>query len=610
MARKRITCKETVIKCCLMKYIRYADKDIRQRIQDAILLRVDRYSQRVNLASIAIMTFIKQEAEAKRPLSPDIFQQTFMRQLLIGTNDARKPFREIQELYGNHPYLLEGDVSFLGSRNVWSSGATKMLTCFKNSLSTNLVRRIRSFMADRIEAEGRERGLGSIMANLVIWGELKDASQMSLLTSDDLEVVALHRETLGLAPLGAPDMSKNAYVMQDDQDDTGTLLRILEYFIFILRERERLSVPLFNICPLFGNRHHFVTIDTSTLYGILRDAGLTACTSTFAFEAIGQDEWGAFLDMGKFRTTQNKRFTGTIDTDGVSLAVHFKEPKSKDDMYALSEVSKVDLSKAKVLGLDPGRSNIYTIAVPAKRDTFQKHVLSRRRYYQESGKYEADENVKSWSNGIRKHLEALSKVSSKGMSIWPHMAFMEEYLARRKALYEEYSKRRWARQRMRLYAGKRKCIDRFLSDVRRSCAAVSKQKDIRIIMAYGAAGFSPNAKREPSVPTKWALKMCQRHFETHMVDEFRTTRVNYKDDVLLKSVNIEATGKAVRGLLWCDSTIPGKGKFVDRDLNAAVNIRRCYVYEKLNGTRPEALCRATCAGNKLPILKVGRVLPI
>ena len=629
--RSRTALKETVIKCCLMKYIRYADQGVRQKIQDAIHTRVQLYSQRVNLASIALMTYLKQEAGAGRPLSEGIFSQTFMRQLLIGTNRAIVPNLDIQKLYESHPALLDGDVSFRGSRNVWSFGATRMLTCLKNSLSTNLVRRIRSFMEDMIEAEGRykdykemskeeetqkRKKLYGTMANLVIWGELLNPEDVLLIEPQDLDTVSVHRKLLGLAPLGTANSPiRTAYDLEYEQDRPATLVQILEYFVYLLKERERLALPLFNICPIFGNRHHFISIDTSALYGILREAGLTACTSGTAFEALGKEEWKAFLNLDKFRTSRGKEFTGTIDTDGVSLTVHFREAVTvscDDDMSALPDVARIDLSKAKVMGLDPGRSNIYTIAVPVKRDSFEKHVLSRKRYYQESGTYEAEANTRVWSRGIQNHLDALSKVSSKGISMSSHMAYLEEYLARRMALFSEYSKRRWARQRMRLYACKRQCIDRFLSDVRRSCAAVSKERDPRIIMAYGAAGFSSGAKREPSVPTKWALKMCQRHFETYMVDEFRTSRVNYKDDSLLKSVRSEATDRGVRGLLWCESTIPGKGKFVDRDLNAAINIRRCFVQERLTGARPEALCRATCAAmpnRRLPIrAPVGRVI--
>ena len=68
-------------------------------------------------------------------------------------------------------------------------------------------------------------------------------------------------------------------------------------------------------------------------------------------------------------------------------------------------------------------------------------------------------------------------------------------------------------------------------------------------------------------------------FPTVVVDEFRTTRISYEDETLLDSVgewkNYKAT--TVRGLLWCHSTNEYGGKLIDRDLNAALNIRKCLV---------------------------------
>ena len=55
---------ETVIKCCLMKYLRYSDQHVREKIQEAIDVRVNLYSQRVNLASLAFMTYLKEEKGA------------------------------------------------------------------------------------------------------------------------------------------------------------------------------------------------------------------------------------------------------------------------------------------------------------------------------------------------------------------------------------------------------------------------------------------------------------------------------------------------------------------------------------------------------------------
>ncbi len=86
------------------------------------------------------------------------------------------------------------------------------------------------------------------------------------------------------------------------------------------------------------------------------------------------------------------------------------------------------------------------------------------------------------------------------------------------------------------------------------------------------------------VPTTRAFKDCSTRFDTVLVNEFRTTIVyNGDKDYVLQSVERRNTGRKVRGLLWWHSTIPNQSKFVDRDLNAALNIRDCFLCEERPG---------------------------
>lgn len=110
-------------------------------------------------------------------------------------------------------------------------------------------------------------------------------------------------------------------------------------------------------------------------------------------------------------------------------------------------------------------------------------------------------------------------------------------------------------------------------------------KRCAVIVAYGAAKFKPGGRGEVNVPTSRAYKECKQKFKTYPVDEFRTTAVSAKTGVILKNVYSRRLKKEVRGLKWCDST--NNCKFVNRDLNAALNIRRCLA----SPIRPVELCR-------------------
>ena len=231
---------------------------------------------------------------------------------------------------------------------------------------------------------------------------------------------------------------------------------------------------------------------------------------------------------------------------------------------------------------------------PVGEGRYERLRLSRGQYYTDAGIYGAERRSQTWQAELQPTLAGLSLCSSKGLALGPHWQFLGAYLAAREELWAEYSKARWARQRLRLYSLKRSALDRFFNRVQERCEAVAPGR--RVVTAYGAAGFSATAKREQSVPVDWAKEAYARRFEVRLVDEFRSSRVHWRDGSLLKAVWSVAQHGRVRGLQWCDSTIRWESKYLDRDLNAAINIRSCL----LSPERPAALCRRACAGQRLP----------
>ena len=100
--------------------------------------------------------------------------------------------------------------------------------------------------------------------------------------------------------------------------------------------------------------------------------------------------------------------------------------------------------------------------------------------------------------------------------------------------------------------------------------------DQNTILAFGAAKFAPGGKGEVSVPTTRAFKECTYRVKTVPVDEFRTSKIYWKDQSLLQKVVKRVPDSKmvdIRGLLWCCSTNE-TNKFVNRDHNAAINILR------------------------------------
>ena len=72
-----------------------------------------------------------------------------------------------------------------------------------------------------------------------------------------------------------------------------------------------------------------------------------------------------------------------------------------------------------------------------------------------------------------------------------------------------------------------------------------------IVFAYGAAKFAPGGRGELSVPTSRANKECVTRVSTKVTAEFRSSKVDYKDDSLLQQIAVKGSNDfALRGLLW------------------------------------------------------------
>lgn len=380
---------------------------------------------------------------------------------------------------------------------------------------------------------------------------------------------------LGLSPGAKVD---NAWL----KDKTCTNhANILRYFVFLAKYCTENGLPTFNLVPTPTIKAHHITIDTSVLYGIMKDIGLIhSGTNTKAFSALQHEQWQSFFNFEVLRGNYRK-FTGTIETDGVAVSVHFRKPKS----VGTGEVAKLtatERKKARLVAMDPGRVDLVYGVERLEDGKYRTYHLSRKQYYSEAGVMNARKQSQLWQSGtlISAALRDLTSVSTKGTDLAAHVAHVEAYNKHYGTLWYEYLQPRWARQRFRLYGGKKRVFARFYNSIQ--LADTSRP----VVVGYGSAKFAPGGKGELSAPVSRIFKECCYRFKTLLVDEFRTTVTNHEDDSILTLVQRRDSGRRLRDLLWCGS--PSKGKFVSRDFNAAVNIHRCMVSKD----RPLSLTRS------------------
>lgn len=341
-----------------------------------------------------------------------------------------------------------------------------------------------------------------------------------------------------------------------------------------------------SIGPIACIKAHYIHIDSRVLSGILK--GIDYIPEHNSGAKLGADAplevWKEVFHYDNYLSRKQREeksfsFTRTIQTDGVSVCIHYRRPnlaeKLVEEDYGEEVKVKVDTpfkGDYRVIGIDPGRSSLITAAELLEDGKYVTYKLSRAQYYHESGIHDSNKKKDKWNLRVKSSLVDLSKTTTKGTSLEKFKEYLKVLKKNYDILWAENLKKKWGRQKFNTYMGKQKSIQSFLNSLKKSG---EKRGDYReIVLAYGDAGFASNGKGELSAPTTSLSRQCSKKYKTKMIDEFRTTQLNYETGARMSQVIEKKSGKAVRGLYWCRST--KDGKFIDRDVNAALNILKCY----------------------------------
>ncbi|GFH18332.1 uncharacterized protein HaLaN_15116, partial [Haematococcus lacustris] len=295
-------------------------------------------------------------------------------------------------------------------------------------------------------------------------------------------------------------------------------------------------------------------------------------------------------------------FAQIVHTDGVAISVMFlrakpaappaEPPRMGRHMGAVNPLAHLD---AEWLGVDPGKTNMATVAHEERSAagtvvSVWQRSLTAGQYYRDSGITRQFPATKTWLAKVKPQLTAQSQVSSKPSSLASYRRFADTVLATYDAMWAEVSKPRWANAKFRLYCGKQHVVARFWAKVKKQ--AQKRWPDRILALAYGAASFSGSGSVGcGGVPISQMRKEAVKQFgagRVVLVDEFRTSRVSSAysspSEALpgqppesfkwLRPVYSSAKRSQVRGLMCSTSN---NIRFYDRDVSAALNIRRCAV---------------------------------
>jgi hypothetical protein len=576
---KRSEKNEYVIKVSLEKSL--ADLDNKQALMADLLRRVEAGSKAAHRLSMAVNLLIQDRLNRRNPFAfalPEFLNTknaTAGFQLIVGLDRATKPDADVQEFLNEYNAVLPPPPTrYQGDANTLVRAADQYFTNLRTYLQTTFYKRQVSYCRAWAAKHGIDTREVNVILRLINGFQIREAYEP---TRKVAQLIAFHRQ----------------FLFQDEYSETARASEIwiqthtthvIQYFALLNKYLAQCEKKTFVLAPVASIRAHFIHIDTNVLHGMMRGLKLTSSTQK-AFRDNQQQEWDAVFHTQKWLTTRQRTyatFTGTVQTDGVALCIHYLRPKRE----AATERTDDRKDSDRVIAVDPGRVTMFTGVEVLENERWKVYRLSRAKYYTESGILKARGKTECWTKNVQVELAYLSKYSPKGVSKRNFLKYLKAVRTHSDALWSEYLKRRWGRQRFALYSGKKSTLDRFLR-------SLNDGSGRRIVLAYGDAGFASTGPGEMSVPTTTLFRTCCRWYKTESVDEFRTSQIHWQTNERMAEVKLGNSNKTVRGLRWCGST--NKGKFVDRDVNAALNIRRCYLHPD---ARPVSLQRVTPTAEK------------
>ncbi|KAJ9512010.1 hypothetical protein QJQ45_004416 [Haematococcus lacustris] len=231
--------------------------------------------------------------------------------------------------------------------------------------------------------------------------------------------------------------------------------------------------PPFTLTPLARAGVHFVKVDSRVLCGVCQQLGLTRETEkAFTAEPARSNHWNRWFSTGKL-ANQGFEFGRTVETDGVSVCVHYTRPlppppappsaagpSSSNSSPAAApgaaavaahEVGLPRIGKGLAeqrefvfnpatqigVGIDPGVTQAVSAAsgvwAPAtgqlQADQLRRWKLTKGEVKHGSGLNNARHNAERWLAPIKPHLQHLAAASSAGTSLEANLKHITVTLA-------------------------------------------------------------------------------------------------------------------------------------------------------------------------------------
>ena len=546
-----------------------------------------------------ILTCIEHVKGKLPAFNQSFFNTCFLEGLERSKKRSKQDFSIIQAVVKNEFTDYPDITRCRGDIQAITIAAKRYMANFKTALITPFFKRQRAFIKVWLDANNLDKSPYEVQCLVNGWKrptprpknskkrQKKQPPPVNLDVEPELNAfVEQERELLGKpADLCFVQLGRNYW-------------RTVKYLYHILKYYNEHGVGKgFSLAPVARIKSYFMTVDTTVLFELLKNVAsklgsscpewLVPIKTLSCKDVIKGSPEHSFKDV-MWRKTFNldglrkkMRFNYQVDTDGVSMTSHFVVTKKSRTRRAKRMRYKAKHRNVvkRVISIDPGRTNLIT-AYDTYTNSYK--TLTRAGYRHAVGF--AVRQRRAFLRDLPLHgiNQSLSCTSMRTCNRLKMYLFRQVIIRNYKRLWALKTSKSRARDLYTTYRKKTQVLDRFF-------AGLTSRGEPKPVVAYGSASILPTGQGETSVPVKGVLKVCQRHYNTHLVNEYLTTKMHAEchsrmHPVANRSTNESPTNEhkhSVRGLLWC----PTCKKFVNRDRNASVNI--LHVYQ--NSERPEYL---------------------
>ena len=322
---------EFVIKCGLNKSL-VLDNNFRSAFEKEIQKRVVNTSKAAHSLSLVMNLFLKERIGKPKNimdigLDEDIFNTTFLYQLITGTESARKPSTLAKYVHEKFGHLVKPGIRSSYDSNSLVTVASEYSKNFKVYLQENFKGKQLAFLRAWTEAKylNKDRII-VLLQSINGWPLKKDV----VLSEAEHRMITFHRKVLNLKVNEIIDKKwiKNNYS------------KIIIYFSLLSRYLVKKGKKGILVAPICKIKTSFMYIDTRVLQGILKDSKIF-----IPKESMYSDTFNTSKLLTRNQKDSGFQFTGTIQTDSVAVIFHFRRPDLPDKIESDRKLEELKIIK-------------------------------------------------------------------------------------------------------------------------------------------------------------------------------------------------------------------------------------------------------------------------